>query len=654
MMLTNYKILVVDDEYVVRGFCAELLRLEGAQVTAASGGYEALSLLGQHDFELILLDLSMPDINGLQVLEQVSAYYPHVSVIMMTGYGTLEAAITAQDLGVEGFILKPFDDKQLLSIIGRIIERQQLRQNYARLQAHMPLLALSHRLMVEQDVKKLAQSVLLIIQREIKMKSASLWLLSSQFDVDHLNSDQSFVRLAMLGQPLNIPPNHDTISAWVILDSENGGTTELQNAKTLHFRLHIEERQIGWLCLSHQKTGLFTQRDIEFLRIMSTHLTVGLENRNLYHTINLARQEWETIFNTIHDGILVHNANKKGLITHVNQTLATWLDQTSKQLLHQSAKTITVDADGCSLLDIAAPLLADPILVDQTTIAPLSLEFSSPSWAKNQSFRIRTYPLYQDRKLVEIVHIIEDITQAVRVQSQMVQTEKLSALGRLSASLAHEINNPLQSLQSGLRLLARPNLTTKKREQYVDMMRKEVERLVKLTGQTLDFARPSRVGKEHVDLNQLLQETLALVKKQVQRYNITCSFMLFDNLPAVYAVPGQIKQVFLNLILNAVDAMPHGGVLEFSTHYTSYHKYAVVGITDNGLGISPQNQNRISEPFFTTKENGTGLGLSISYSIVEAHGGYIEAQTDPDKGSRFLIYLPIDLEEKHNGLTGHE
>ncbi|MDM8518857.1 response regulator [Anaerolineales bacterium HSG6] len=652
-MLTNYKVLVVDDEDVVRSFCVELLRLEGAQVTGAPDGSEALSLLGQHDFELILLDLSMPGISGLQVLEQVSAYYPHISVIMMTGYGTLEAAVTAQDLGVEGFILKPFDDKQLLTIIARIIERRQLRQNYARLQAHMPLLALSHRLMVEQDIKKLAQSVLQIIQREIKMQAASLWLLSSQVEVSPVNSDQPFILLAMLGQPLHPPQNNDAIAAWVVLDSGAGETTELQKAKTLHFRLQSEERQVGWLCLSHQKAGFFTQRDIEFLRVMSSHLTVGLENRNLYYTINLARQEWETIFNTIHDGILVHNASKNGQVTRINQTLATWLDQPSEQLLHQSAKTITVDADGLSLLDIAAPLLADSMLANHPSIIPLSMEFNSPPWAENQSFRIRTYPLWRGRKLVEIVHIIEDVTQAVRVQAQMVQTEKLSALGRLSASLAHEINNPLQALQSGLRLLGRPNLSDKKRVQYVEMMRSEVERLVKLTGQTLDFARPSRVGKEPVNLNKLLHETLTLVNKQVQRYNITCSFTLHETLPIIYAVPGQIKQVFLNLILNAVDAMPDGGILEFATCYTVDDKYAVVGITDNGPGISSRYLNRISEPFFTTKEQGTGLGLSISYSIVEAHGGYIEVRTSSKKGCRFLIYLPVDLEEAHE-IAGHE
>jgi signal transduction histidine kinase len=226
----------------------------------------------------------------------------------------------------------------------------------------------------------------------------------------------------------------------------------------------------------------------------------------------------------------------------------------------------------------------------------------------------------------------------------------LSALGRLVASLAHEINNPLQALRSGLRLLARPNLDDEKRQHYVATLDKEVERLIDTTVQTLDFARPSRVGKETTDLNQLLRDTLVLVNKQLQRHQIETSLELASELPIIEVVPARIKQVFLNLILNAIDAMPNGGHLTLSTGYFPDNNLVMAALKDDGRGIDPEIIGQVYEPFFSTKEAGTGLGLSISYSIVEAHGGHIEIESQVGRGSTFAVYLPLEL-ENDNGDT---
>ena len=168
--------------------------------------------------------------------------------------------------------------------------------------------------------------------------------------------------------------------------------------------------------------------------------------------------------------------------------------------------------------------------------------------------------------------------------------------------------------------------------------------MIDTTGQTLDFARPGRIGKKSTHLNQLLSETLVLVNKQLQRNKIETSLDLASDLPAVWVVPDQIKQVFLNLILNAIDAMPDGGQLTLSTHYQPDDIQVMVALIDTGRGVPKEILNRIYEPFFSTKEAGTGLGLSICYSIVEAHGGHIELESNEGVGSKFAVYLPISLE----------
>jgi signal transduction histidine kinase len=160
----------------------------------------------------------------------------------------------------------------------------------------------------------------------------------------------------------------------------------------------------------------------------------------------------------------------------------------------------------------------------------------------------------------------------------------------------------------------------------------------------LDFARPGRIGKKSTHLNQLLRETLVLVNKQLQRNKIEISLELASDLPAVWVVPDQIKQVFLNLILNAIDAMPDGGQLTLTTQYLLNDMQVMVALVDTGRGVPEEILNRIYEPFFSTKEAGTGLGLSICYSIVEAHGGHIELESKEGIGSTFAVYLPISLE----------
>lgn len=654
-MLSLNKVLIVDDEEVVRNLCRMVLLAEGFSVQTASEGSTALKALADDRYDLLLLDLSLPDMDGLTVLEQVTRQYTQVSPIMMTGYATLEAAVQAQDLGAEGFLVKPFDDEKLIRVVNQVIERRTLRQDYARLQAHLPLMALSQRLITEQNLELLAEAFLEVIQKETHADQATLWLLPlpPSFPVGERSWRRTEpIRLAHIGQPLALSRVAPTAGTWFALDEHENMTPDINQAKVLHLLLQTEARQVGLLSLAYSSQGrFFTSKDLDFLTVVGNYLAIGLENRYLYETMNQARQEWETIFNTLNDGLLVHQAND-GAITRANQTMATWLNTPIEALLHRFAAEILIGQQGCILCQLAPPGSSTKGAQKQETGQIwYSAEFDSPSWAPEKSFRVRTFPLYQrsstadqKKEMVEIIHILEDITQTKKMQSQLLQAEKLSALGRLLASLAHEINNPLQALRGGLRLLARPNLNDEKRQSYVAPLVKEVERLIDTTSQTLDFARPSRFGKQTTHLNQLLEETLVLVSKQLQRHKIDTTLELAPNLPTIQAVPDQIKQVFLNLILNAIDAMPEGGRLSVTSNCTPDHNFAVATLTDQGWGMSPEVLNKIYEPFFSTKEVGTGLGLSISYSIVQAHGGYIEVESQPGVGSRFAVYLPVGRE----------
>jgi two-component system NtrC family sensor kinase len=226
-------------------------------------------------------------------------------------------------------------------------------------------------------------------------------------------------------------------------------------------------------------------------------------------------------------------------------------------------------------------------------------------------------------------------------QAQLVQAEKMAAIGRLAASIAHEINNPLQAIHNTLHLSLHQGLEDEKRLQYTGMAQTEVQRLIEIVQRMLDFYRPSRGGAEPTDVNSIAENVLALARKRLEHGNVHVHTHLGSDLPPVPIVADQITQVFLNIIINAIDAMPSGGDLSLETALSKDGRWALIRFTDTGTGMSPEQIANLFEPFYTTKTDGTGLGLAISYGIVERHGGTIDVSSQPGQGTAFVVKLPM-------------
>jgi len=223
-------------------------------------------------------------------------------------------------------------------------------------------------------------------------------------------------------------------------------------------------------------------------------------------------------------------------------------------------------------------------------------------------------------------------------QKALLQAEKMAAAGRLSASIAHEVNNPLQAVQNCLHLAGREDLPAEKRREYFDLAQTEMERLITTVRHMLDFYRPSPSSLESVNLAEMLQYIVNLISKQLGETNVQVNIEIRAETPIVQAVGGQLQQVFINLILNAADAMPQGGELKIKIS-SAVDGYELI-FQDNGTGVPPEKQGNIFEPFFSTKDGGTGLGLTVSYNIITTHGGLLELIPGPNPGACFRIYLP--------------
>jgi len=235
---------------------------------------------------------------------------------------------------------------------------------------------------------------------------------------------------------------------------------------------------------------------------------------------------------------------------------------------------------------------------------------------------------------------LRDYVQQVKdSQKALLQAEKMATAGRLTASIAHEVNNPLQAVRNCLHLAGRDDLSEVKKDEYFGLAQTELERLTTTVRRMLDFYRPGTVAPIAIDLEEILNHVLALMRAQFQKRDIIVNTFLPEDLPSVLAVSAQVQQVFLNLSLNAYDAMPAGGVLDIRARKKK--KGVEITFQDNGIGIEPEDQPNIFEPFISTKEGGTGLGLTVSYNIIAALGGELEFISNNQEGACFQVTLPI-------------
>lgn len=269
------------------------------------------------------------------------------------------------------------------------------------------------------------------------------------------------------------------------------------------------------------------------------------------------------------------------------------------------------------------------------------------------SFNAMTSALQQTKaELASLVETLEDRveerTKALQeTQAQLVQSEKLASLGKLAASIAHEINNPLSGILTYVKLLIRKlkngsydSEALASAFKSLTLVERETERCTSIVRNLLDFARQREVSFRDVDLNSVILEALSLLSNRMSIQGITLKKNLSD-LPPVRADFGQLRQALVNITLNACEAMTKGGTLTVASQFSPEKGTVEAQVSDTGVGIPQEHLSKIYDPFFTTKEKGTGLGLSVVYGIVERHGGRIDIKNLAGNGTSVIVQLPI-------------
>ncbi len=244
---------------------------------------------------------------------------------------------------------------------------------------------------------------------------------------------------------------------------------------------------------------------------------------------------------------------------------------------------------------------------------------------------------------------IEQRTKALKeAQSQVSHQEKMASMGMLAAGVAHEIGNPLTSISSIVQVIKR-KVHDAQLQEYLNTILENIDRISRIVRELVDFSRPNNTEFTYVNVNEVIRNAIGIIKYDRRAKKVTFNLDLAEDAPNLYLIPDQLLQVFLNILINALDALKNGqGTIKIRTELDK--DYLKISITDDGQGIAPEHLNKIFEPFFTTKKvgQGTGLGLSVSYGIIQNFKGKIEVKSTLGQGSTFIIYLPLKQHGEQN------
>jgi PAS domain S-box-containing protein len=424
------------------------------------------------------------------------------------------------------------------------------------------------------------------------------------------------------------------------------GNEELVSRGFVHFLpLKVEKNLIGCLGMGKKIDNSFlNSEDWDLLTTISSPVALAIENASLYQQASVRALELErlkdyseNIIESLTVGVAV--LNQKGEIIGWNRVLEGIFSLAKGQVLGQKLQEILGPQNFLALFP-------SDTQQDFRLLAEITLELPE---GDKRIFDIAKTPLFDNQMIpYGTIIVFEDITEKIRLQQQLVTSEKLASIGLLSAGVAHEINTPLTGISSYIQMLQK-KLTDSHYAQILEKIEGQTERVSRIVKNLLNFARnPADSAFHKVSIPDSLKEIISLIEYKLKAMSIKLEMHLAP-VKLIWAQGERLQQVFINIILNAIDAMPKGGTLRIQADQEG--REVVVRIADTGTGIQPQHLPHIFDPFFTTKGigKGTGLGLSISYAIINEHEGHITVESEVGKGTCFTIFVPADLDLRKLG-----
>jgi len=450
-------------------------------------------------------------------------------------------------------------------------------------------------------------------------------------DFDHA-PDHSHIFLENAQQALHLPPDEQRTAA--LLDLNYYLPCRVQDGAA--------QRTIAVIGLGRTIGGDFlSSEDVELLESLASYIGIALQNASLYARLESKIGEFERLkeFNEN----IVESINVGILALDLDDRIESWNAQMEAMYALSRSEALGQELRSVFPPEFVAAL--DAFRNEQGVHHLYKFRLTTRA-GEQRTANIAVAPLLsRDFVSVGRIILVDDITERVSLESQLAQADKLSSIGLLAAGVAHEINTPLAVISSYAQMLSKQLKGDARLSPVLDKITQQSFRAAEIANGLLNFSRTSTTEFRETNLNQVIRDTLSLLEHQFKTAQIHVDLDLIEHLPAINGNSGKLQQVFLNLLLNAKEAMPEGGRLRVATLFNG-HVEAVV--TDSGAGIAPEHLKRIYDPFFTTKtmpkpgdRRGTGLGLSVSYGIIQEHAGKINVESTVGVGTTFHLEFPL-------------
>lgn len=674
-------VLIVDDDDGIREILRRLLNREAYKLVEAENGIAALAVCQQSPVDLILLDVMMPLMDGLTTCAKIRELpgYEHIPILMLTVLKDTDAINRAFEAGATDYLTKPIDAtilrprvRHLLRVAqaeSRVRASEQKFRSFVEQASDGFVLTDEHGRITEWN-RSMEQ-----ITGYTRAETAGQWLweMQRQLTAEDWQEQETYQRLLAaqhatfqtgttdaLDQPVEIAFKHRDGSYRLVqqvvfpIVTEQGGTRLGSSIRDL-----TQQREIADDLAQRV-------RELAALDNASRALTSSLEVKEVLAAII---REIQDLLKADRAAVLLRDATNDDLVfaaaagensekligtrLDINHGIAGWVARERQSALVQEAYQ---DPRFWGSADARTGYLT-------RSVVAVPIKYRGAVWGVIEAINKRDGVFSaRDREMLETLASSAAIAlenarlyQAEREQThrlkesqaRLIHSEKMSALGRLAASLTHEINNPLQALRSGLTLIQAEVQEAADPAEIVhdlQLIDQEVKRISDLMWRLREFSRPVQLESAATDLAALLNTILDLTSKQMQRHDIQVAAQRDSTVPPIMANPDQLTQVFMNLVLNAIDAMPGGGRLTIALAVDRSRAEAPairVAVTDTGTGIAPEVLPRIFEPFYTTKPDGTGLGLAISFEIIKSLGGEITVTSQLGTGTTFTVILPL-------------
>lgn len=691
------RILVVDDEERMCRSLDSLLTKEGYRVDTASNGEEAMDIYRKKPHDLVITDIRMPGMDGIRLLRELRGGDPEAMVILMTAYASLDTAVAALNTGAYDYILKPIEFTQLRLAVERALEKRELQQarqglmdelqaKNVQLSQHLAELNALHEaglaLSQAPDLKALLTR---IIELALEVTSASV---GSVMLVDRERGELSISAAVGLSEEVQRDTRVKLGASIAGHVAESGEALLIADINTdprfakymrggyesnslLCAPLKTKDRILGVINMSDPLEGAeFSENDLRLLVTFASQAAIAIDDAE--HLEQLQKRVDQL-------SVLYQIASQLGNIDSSHEMTA---------LIYSSLKEI-IDFDFTLWLswsersealvfshwegygkEEAARLIGRQVLLKDKTIyssalrtASIREEIETLEFFAGQVKTLTPVPIVthgalhgvfclgsrrgdaispNDEYIASIV--TSQATSIYERQQAILNATRLVAMGKMMSEISHDLKKPLTNIRGTLQVMHQRWPEIAQKDDFFLTAEQELLRLNELVKELVDFSNPKKYQLEEKHIPALFKRVQRLVDADLRKHQIELKQHLEDSLPPIMINENEVVEVLLNLILNAIDAMPNGGQLGMSASLQEEHQthkpFIKIEVSDTGSGIPPELQDKIFDRYFTTKDTGTGLGLAICERIIMAHNGRIEVESKQGKGTTFYLWIP--------------